>query len=192
MSSPDITILLQRAEAGDAEAGEQVFAVVYEQLKQLARFQRLHWHRDDTLNATALVNEAWIKLSQGVGRDWQNQQHFFAVAARAMRQILVDKARSRQAVKRGGQWSSVDSDSTLEDTDGLSAEAAADVLALHETLNELQSHHPRQAQVVELHFFGGLPFSEISLVVGISLSTVRRDWELAKLWLHKVLTEGGT
>jgi len=190
LSSPDITLLLQKAESGDLEAGQQAFDAVYEQLRQLARFQQFQSSKDATLNATALVNEAWIKISDGSKRNWQNQQHFFAVAARAMRQILVDAARSRQALKRGGNWVSVESGQTMEDVDGLSAEAAAELLALHETLERLRLTHPRQERVVELHFFGGLSFAEIGELMDVSLSTVRRDWELAKLWLHQVLTEG--
>lgn len=189
MPELDITQLLLQADAGDLEAGEQVFAAVYNQLKQVARHQRGRWQQDATLNATALVNEAWLKLSQGAERDWQNQGHFFAVAARAMRQILVDNARQHHALKRGGDSERVHEDQTLADTDGLSTEAAADVLALHETLEQLEKTHPRQARVVEYRFFGGLQFTEISQALGISLSTVRRDWELAKIWLQGALSE---
>ena len=189
MPELDITRLLLQADAGDLEAGEQVFAAIYDELKRVARFQRGRWRQDEVLNATALVNEAWLKLSQGVERDWQNQGHFFAVAARAMRQILVDNARQRHAVKRGGDCERLDQDQTLADREGLSTEAAADILGLHETLERLEKTHPRQARVVEYRFFGGLQFTEISQVLGVSLSTVRRDWELAKIWLQGALSD---
>ncbi|TVR93588.1 MAG: sigma-70 family RNA polymerase sigma factor [Wenzhouxiangellaceae bacterium] len=184
----DITELLQAAADGDRDAGEQVYAVVYEQLREAALRQRLGWYGDETLNTTALVNEAWLKLAEGQRPRWQSRGHFLAVASTVMRQLLVDRSRQRRALKRGGDAVLVEFDeSGTGDQHALSDDLAEDILQVHEALNRLSRTHPRQVKVIECRFFGGLKVEETSQALNISISTVRRDWELSKLWLHREL-----
>jgi len=184
----EITELLQAAADGDREAGEQVYAAVYQELRKAALRQRLGWHGDDTLNTTALVNEAWLKLAEGRSPQWESRGHFLAVASSVMRQLLVDKSRQRRALKRGGEAVHVElNEANTGDEHALSDDLAEDILHLHEALNRLSRSHPRQARVIECRFFGGLQVEETSQALNISISTVRRDWELSKLWLHREL-----
>ncbi len=184
----DITELLQAAADGNREAGEQVYSVVYQRLREAALHQRLGWYGDLTLNTTALVNEAWLKLAEGKTPRWESRGHFLAVASAVMRQLLVDRSRQRRANKRGGNIVHVDFDEeAAADAGNLSAELAEDILHIHDALEKLGRSHPRQAQVIECRFFGGLQVEETSQALKISVSTVRRDWELSKLWLHREL-----
>ena len=154
---------------------------VYGELRKLAR-RYMHAERPDhTLQATALVNEAYLRLMAQQGATWQDRAHFFAAAAQLMRHILVDHARAHKAGKRGGEQHQV----TL--TEGLAAEESKsiEVLALNEALEKLGRVDPRQARVVELHFFGGLTFAEIAYVLETSERTVKRDWTMARAWLFR-------
>lgn len=186
----EITQLLKEVGGGNRLAIDKLYEAVYQQLRGMAAHHRAGWHGDETLNATALVHEAYLKLVNGQHSVWQNRQHFFAVASRAMRHILVDQARRRLTQKRGqGQQSVPLHDDLLGDaTSG--NDTAEELLAVHEALEELEQSHPRQAKVVECRFFGGLLVDETGEALGISSNTVHRDWNLARLWLHKRLWDG--
>lgn len=182
----EITQLLKDAESGDQASLDRLYQAVYAKLHTLAAEQRRNWHGNQTLNTTALVHEAYLKLVQLSNPAWRNRGHFFAVAGRAMRHVLVDEARRLNTVKRGENPQRVD----LAETEAIMAEddaLAQDVLALNQGLDSLESRNPRQVRVFECRFFAGLPVSETSQTLGISLSTVRRDWELAKVWLERYL-----
>ncbi|TVR92985.1 MAG: sigma-70 family RNA polymerase sigma factor [Wenzhouxiangellaceae bacterium] len=185
----EITQLLRDAESGDQAALDRLYEAVYSQLRALAAQQRQKWRGNDTLNATALVHEAYLKLVQLPDPQWEDRSHFFAVAARAMRHILVDEAKRLKAVKRGCNPHQVDlaqAEALLVDDDqGL----ANDVLALNQGLESLEARNPRQVRVFECLFFAGLAAAETGQALGISLSTVRRDWEMAKIWLDRYLSE---
>lgn len=183
----DITQLLQAAETGDQTASEELYKVVYSQLREVALRQRSSWRGDLTLNTTALINEAWLKLADGATPQWESRGHFLAVAATVMRQILVDKARQRGSLKRGANSPHIALDETATAGTSFSPELAAEILRVHEALEKLTRTQPRQAQVIECRFFGGLQVEETCQALGISISTVRRDWELAKLWLQREL-----
>jgi RNA polymerase sigma factor (TIGR02999 family) len=184
----EITELLQAAASGDDTAHRRLYQKLYAQLHDIALGHRLGWHRDDTLNTTALINEAWLKLAEGATPVWESRGHFLAVASSAMRQILVDKSRRRRSLKRGADAPhTVLDEISLADEEAVSPELAGDILRVHEALEKLARTHPRQARVIECRFFGGLQVDEISSTLGISISTIRRDWELGKLWLHREL-----
>lgn len=161
--------------------------LVYDELRALAAALLRHERPDHTLQPTALVNEAWLKLCAGANRGWQDRGHFFAVASRAMRQILVDHARGRGRQKRGGGWLRV----TLSETPAPTptGEREIDILALDEALTELESFDLRKCRVVELRFFGGLTNLEASDVLGVSHKTTEADWYMARAWLRKRLSE---
>lgn len=183
----DITRLLAAAERGDEAAASALYGAVYGVLHDLARKHRGRWRGDDTLNATALVNEAFLKLSGSEIRHWQNRSHYFAVASRAMRQILVDKARARSTSRRGSGIEHVPINESIDGAGDWDEDLAAEILSLHALLEDLERRHPRQARVIECRFFGGLSLDETSHALGLSSSTVRRDWELAKIWLNQAL-----
>jgi RNA polymerase sigma factor (TIGR02999 family) len=185
----DVTRLLRLAQAGDAGAFEAAFGRVYDELRRLAERVR-RGQPSDTLNATALVHEAWLKLAPASASDWAGRRHFLNVAARAMRQVLVDAARERLAAKRGGGAVAV----TL---DGAAGEAVAvavrdeRVLALDEALARLARLDERQARVVELRWFAGFTAEETAEALGVSTPTVHRDWRAARAWLTIQLREAG-
>jgi len=185
--SMDITQLLRAAQDGESEAADQLYGVIYSQLRQVALRHRSGWRGDETLNTTALVNEAWLKLADGATPQWESRGHFLAVAATVMRQILVDKARHRSSLKRGANVPHQVLDEGATTDPSFSPELAAEILCVHEALEKLARIQPRQARVIECRFFGGYQVDETSQALGISLSTVRRDWELAKLWLQREL-----
>lgn len=182
-SQADITRILGGIRAGEEEALQELFPLVYEPLKRLA-YGQLHGERaDHTLNATALVHEAYLKLVDQRHVTWQNRAHFFAVAAGAMRRILIDYARGRGAEKRGGGWAQV----TFNEEIVARTARAEDFLLLDAALERLKSLDGRQAQVVEFKFFGGLKHEEIAHVLGVSVHTVHRDWRFARAWLGREL-----
>lgn len=185
-SLPDVTQLLLAWSGGDRAAVEPLIAAVYAELKQLARRQ-LARERGHTLQPTALVHEAYMKLVDQRSVDWQNRAHFFAVAAALMRRIVLKRARRRGAAKRGGGIA----DLSIDDAIITAAERATDLIALDDALTRLAAMDPRQGQVVELRYFGGLNVEETAAVLGISAGTVKREWRSAKAWLHKEIT-GGT
>ena len=176
---PPITALLQEWRAGNRAALDRLTPVVYDELRRLARRSMAGENRGHTLQPTALVNEAYLRL---VGADvpWRDRVHFFAVAARLLRRILVDHARARVRVKRSGGERV-----PLDESRLFTAAPGRDMLALDEALDGLAAQDARKAQVVELHFFGGLTYDEIAEAVGISAATVDRDLRLAKAWLQR-------
>lgn len=185
----EITTLLKAWGEGDREALERLTPLVYEQLRRLARRQMHRERPGQTLQATALVHEAFLRLSSVADIEWRDRVHFFAVAARMMRRILVDAARARATVKRGGLVARVEQDAIL-DLDGLpslSVERARDVCALDDALASLAHLDPRRAQVVELRFFGGLTIQQTADVMKIAPQTVMRDWDVARAWLTREL-----
>ncbi len=181
----EITRLLVAWGQGDQTALEKLMPLVYEELRRLARRHMNHQRPGHTLQTTALVNEAYLRLIDASQVQWQNRAHFFAVSAQLMRRILVDFARSRKSLKRGGEARQV----TLDDSLEVSSERGADLIALDDALNTLGTMNPRQSQIVELRYFGGLSEEEIAEALKISPRTVRRDWNLARAWLYRELSK---
>jgi len=183
----DVTHWLQAAGDGDPAAVDRLFLLVYDELRRMAR-RRLQAERPDhTLGATGLVHEAYLKLVRLDRIDWQSRGHFFAIAARAMRNILVDHAVRRKAQKRGGDRHKV----RLDEADAgafMTAAQADDLLALDQALKRLETHDPRQCRVVECRFFGDLTIDETADALGISPATVSREWTMARAWLNKELS----
>lgn len=186
----DITQLLRNAEAGDRTAQNQLYEAVYAELRKLARHHRAQWSGDNTLSATVLVHEAYIRLVQHRHPEWQSRGHFYAMASQAMRHILIDYARRRLASKRGGDVQQVTMPTAIADESAMDFDTAAQIMLIHAQLQQLEREHPRQARVVECQFFGGLRTSETSDALGICTNTVRRDWQLAKIWLEQRLDQG--
>ncbi len=182
MASPqEITGRLRLAREGDREAFDEVFALVYGELHRLAQAQRRRWHGDTTLDTTSLVHEVYLKLVRGEGSTWEDRGHFLAVAAKAMRHLLVNYSERRQAAKRGGGARAL----PIDEFNPVSEEVADDVVALHESLQRLEEVSPRQVSVVESRFFLGLSVEETGLALGISPATVKRDWTMASAWLYR-------
>src|SRR5881398_3853001 len=178
-----VTQLLEQWSHGDGAALAELTPLVYEELRRLAHHFMEGQRPEHTLQTTALVNEAYMRLADQTKPSWQSRAHFFAVAARAMRQILVNYAKSNQAQKRGGGAFKVE----LDEAAIVSPEQSKEIVDLHEALERLATLDSRKAQVVELKYFGGLNYDEMSEVLKISPVTVRRDWEFAKLWLYTEL-----
>jgi RNA polymerase sigma factor (TIGR02999 family) len=178
-----VTELLDQWSHGDDAALAALTPLVYEELRRLAHRHMAAQRPDHTLQTTALVNEVYLRLADQTNPRWQNRAHFFAVAARAMRQILVSYARTQQTQKRGGGAFKVD----LDEAALVSPEESKQIVDLHEALERLAKLDSRKAQVVELKYFGGLNYDEIGEVLEIARVTVRRDWEFAKLWLYTEL-----
>lgn len=178
---PDHSIsqLLFEVSHGNREAEAALMTQVYGELRRLARRYMRAERANHTLQPTALVNEAYMRLMADPGVTWQNRAHFFATAAQLMHHILVDHARARKAAKRGGIQHQV----TLNEALASAENKSVDVLALHEALEKLATLDKRQARVVEMHFFGGMTFAEIAHVLDASERTVKRDWEMARAWL---------
>ena len=179
-SGSDITQLLRAWNGGDESALEKLMPIVYGELHRMARRYMAHESPDHTLQTSALVNEAYLRLVDAANANWQNRVHFFAVSAQAMRRILVDWARSRGALKRGGDVRPLQLDDALAVTE----EQPVGLVALDDALKALAAMDPRKSQVVELHFFGGLNLEETAEVLKVSSDTVLRDWKLAKSWLR--------
>jgi RNA polymerase sigma factor (TIGR02999 family) len=181
-----VTQILATIERGDPHAAEQLLPLVYEELRRLAAAKIAQEAAGQTLQATALVHEAFLKLVDQRAVRWQNRAHFFGIAAQAMRRILVDHARAHAAGKRGSGEQPVSLDEALVVTSALDV----DLLALDEVLTRLSAIDPQQSRVVELRFFGGLTLEETAEVMGISPATVGREWTLAKAWLYAELHPG--
>ncbi|MET0232240.1 MAG: sigma-70 family RNA polymerase sigma factor [Rhodanobacteraceae bacterium] len=181
-SDASITRLLAQSREGDVAAVSRLLPMIYEQLRAIARRQLSSQRVDHTLMPTDLVHEAYLKLFEGVSPDSQNRAHFFAIAARAMREILVDHERSRRANKRDGGERV-----TLSSIDPPDPSRAIDLLALDEALNGLAAIDARKARVIELRAFAGLDFAEIAEVMGISRATLARDFRTARAWLYSAL-----
>jgi RNA polymerase sigma factor (TIGR02999 family) len=182
----DVTELLQRCQGGDGSALSQLLPLVYDELRSRAASQLHRERMDHTLQPTALVHEAWLKLVDQRNQDWNNRQHFLAIAAQAMRRVLVHHAEGAKALKRGGDRAKV----TLLDQAGEAQSPSLDVLALDEALQKLAIHDERKAKLVELRFFAGLTAEETSEVLGVTTRTVERDWRMAKAWLRVAMGEG--
>jgi len=186
-SPPEVTELLNQWAGGDQTAGEKVLPLVYAELRRIAKRSMKRRGPSPTLQTTAVVHEAYLRLIGNRGREWESRTHFFGVAAKAMRQILVDYARSSTAAKRGGQQSAL----TLDDALVISDERMPELIALDDALTALADLHPRQAQVVELRFFGGWNVEETAETLKVSPETVARDWRTAKAWLYRQLERRG-
>ncbi len=182
-SKAAVTGLLVAYGQGDRQALDQLLPLVYAQLRQIAARRLRHERGDHTLNATALVHEAYLKLMDADQVSWQNRAHFFAIAARVMRQILISYARKHNAEKRGGGAP----DTLLEGKEISLDERADELLALDEALTRLGAFDDRLARVVEYRFFGGLTIEETASVLDVSTMTVKRDWSKAKAWLYREL-----
>lgn len=186
-SSERVTGLLLAWSDGDQAALERLIPLVYAELHRLAKRYMRRENAGHTLQTSALVNEAYLRLIDAHHVHWQNRNHFFAVSAQIMRRILVDFARARQNLKRGGRACRVSFDEGLL----VSPEHGIDLLALHEALERLGALSARQSQVVELRYFGGLNEEEVAEVLKVSPRTVRHDWSLARAWLYRELSLGG-
>jgi len=182
-SSHSVSHLLQRWSDGDSEALDQLMPLVYQELRRMARRYMGQQPTGHTLQTTALIHEAYLRLVGQEEKRWENRAHFFGVAAQAMRHILVDYARARNTAKRGGEARAV----SLEEAAVVSDERAAELVALDDALAELARLSPRQCQVVELRYFGGLSVAETAEALKISPDTVTRDWNQAKAWLYHAL-----
>jgi RNA polymerase sigma factor (TIGR02999 family) len=173
---------------GSQEAADRLFAAAYQELRRLAAWHFERERPDHTLQPTALVNELYLKLFAGEPVEWQNRAHFFAVAAQQMRRILIDHARGHRAEKRGGGEARL----SLDDVDGLTAPREEELIELDCALHELEELDPRSARVVELRFFAGLTEKEAAEVLGISVATLKRDWDFARAWLINQLASNET
>lgn len=178
----DVTQLLHAIHAGDPKAADNLLPLVYDELHRLARGYMRRERRDHTLQATALINEAYLKLMHD-DVDWSNRAHFIGVAAHVMRRVLVDYARAHKAEHRGGGMQRVE----LHDDLAIARERLEEVAEVDEGLKALAKVSPRQARVMELRYFGGLSIDEIASVLGIAPRSVKRDWALARIWLFQEL-----
>lgn len=179
----DTTQILKQLVAGDPSAEENLYPHVYDELRRLAVRLFRGQPAGHTLQPTALVHEVYLKLVFHQQADFKDRAHFFAVAAKVMRRILIDHARWRAAARRGGQWTRV----AWDDEVNISTDRGIDILALNEALEKLTNRNPRQARVVELRFFGGLTIAETAEVLGVGHATVEADWAFTKAWLSKEL-----
>lgn len=178
----DVTQILQHWSNDDA-AAERLMPLVYQELRTLARGYLRRERADHTLQATALVHEAYLRLVDEKSVSWKNRAHFYGVAARVMRRILVDHARSHNAAKRGGLQQKL----VLDDAVAIAPQNGPDLVALDGALQNLARAYPRKSEVVELKFFGGLEAKDIAEILQVSEKTVLRDWNFAKLWLYREL-----
>ncbi|MDX1546918.1 MAG: sigma-70 family RNA polymerase sigma factor [Rhodothermales bacterium] len=183
----EVTQLLHAAQAGDRNAFDRLFPLIYDELRTRARQQRRSWQGDYTLNTTALVHEAYLKLVDHDGAEWESRAHFLAIAARAMRHVLLDYAKRRRTKKRGGEHQKLSLEA-LQEARGfvvMTEERAEALLALDEALEQLAQVSERESRIVECRFFGGLTIRETAAVLGISPATVNRDWAAAQAWLYR-------
>jgi RNA polymerase sigma-70 factor (ECF subfamily) len=181
-----ITQLLNEWGNGDQAALDRLMPLVYAELRRMARRHMNQQRPGHTLQTTALIHEAYMRLAGDSAKQWDNRAHFFGVAAKAMRCVLVDYARSRRSAKRGGAVRPV----TLDEGIHTSGERMAGLIALDDALTDLDKLHPRQSQVVELRFFAGLSVEETAAILKVSPDTVMRDWRAAKAWLERELNHG--
>ena len=187
-SPHEVTRLLEAWSQGDKAALDQLTPLVHAELRQLAHHYMRRERAGHTLQTTALVNEAYVRLVDQKNVQWQSRAHFFAVAAQVMRHILIDHARTRGRGKRGGEAQRV----SLDETEAMSPERAAELLALDEALNDLAKIDERRSKVVELRYFGGLSIEETAEVLKVKPITVSRDWRWAKAWLFRALQPAET
>lgn len=191
-SGPDrVDDVLTSSQAGDEAAGRRLFQIVYDELRTIASGLLGGDRTVDTLHPTALVHEAYLRLIGHDRGDWNSRAHFLAVAAKAMRQIIVDHARRRQAAKRGGQWRRVTLTEAAE-KHGRKTSSDVDLLALDEALTKLGQLNERQCRIVELRYLAGLSVEQTALVMEVSQRTVKLDWRMARAWLNRELRKGET
>jgi len=186
-SAPNVTELLLAWQAGDHAALDKLLPAIQPELRRIARRHMAAERPGHMLQLTALINEAYLRLAGSKDIQWQGRAHFFAVATQAMRRILVDHARERARVKRGGGAFRI----SLSDADHLALPRRTDVVALDDALNALEKFDQRKSKVIELRFFGGLSLQETADVLQVSVATIRRDWSLARAWLYRELGDGG-
>jgi RNA polymerase sigma factor (TIGR02999 family) len=179
----DITQILVRVEQGDGKAAEELLPLVYDELRRLAAAKMAHEAPGRTLQPTALVHEAWLRLTGGKETVWNSRWHFFGAAAEAMRRILLERARRKGRVRHGGKLDRVDLEQVTvatQDSDGV-------IVAVDEALEKLTAESPQEAEIVKLRYFGGLEHAEIAEALGLSETTVRRHWTYARCWLYAEL-----
>jgi RNA polymerase sigma factor (TIGR02999 family) len=184
-TQPDTTQLLVDARGGDRQAFDLLFSRVYDTLREIAHQRLARFRPGETLDTTALVHDAHLRLVDQTRADWRDRAHFFALASRAMRFVIVDYARARAAKKRGGGARDVPLDAVQVAVQAAADERAADLLVLADALDQLAALNPRLGEVVEYRFFGGLTFDEIAEATGMSVPTVKRDWARARTWLYR-------
>lgn len=181
----EVTQLLQELQRGNADAARRLIPLVYEELRRLAGHHMRDERPDHTLQPTALVHEAYLRLADQDRVEWAGRTHFIAVASTAMRRILLDHARRHRAEKRGGGRKT-----TLVESLAVAASREIDMLALDDALTRLEARDPRQGRIVELRYFGGLSIEETAAALSISPTTVKREWRFARAWLHRELSDG--
>ncbi len=182
----DVTQLLKDASDGNRQAFDQLLPLVYDELRRLAQSQLRSERAEHTLQATALVHEAYVRMVDLTRVQWRDQAHFFSVASQAIRRVLIDHARARGAQKRAGDRQQLSLDESL----AITADASANLLELDEALDRLAQQHPEKATVVEMRFFGGLTNDQVAEVLDITTRTVERHWAYAKAWLFREIGEG--
>lgn len=187
-SESDITQLLEDAGKGNQRAADELLQSVYEEIREMAANALRRERSGHTLQATALVHEAYLKLVDQTRVDWQGATHFKAVAAKAMSRVLIDHARRKNREKRGGNWRKV----TLHDAFALAKTNDLDMICLHEAMEKMRKLDNRQHQVVELRLFGGLTSDEAAKILHISSRTVDRDWKMGQVWLRREMNEGAS
>ena len=184
-STHDVTELLIEWSNGDKAALDKLMPLIHEELRRLAHHYMSHERPGHTLQTTALINEAYLRLVNRKAVHWQNRAHFFAIAATLMRSLLVDHARSHAYAKRGGDARKI----TIDEAMIVSQERAAEVVALDDVLKQLAIFDPQQSRIVELRFFGGLTIDETAEVLGLSAATIKREWSTARAWLYRELNK---
>ena len=187
VNADDLTGLLIEWGQGNKGALDRLTPLVYDEIRRIAHRYVQREREGQTLQTTALVNEAYLRLAGSADIAWQNRSHFYAVTAQVMRRILIDHARRRQYIKHGGDAQRVSFDAAISEAGLMSQPRAAELLALDEALDELAKLDPRKSRVVELRYFGGLSLEETAKTLDISLMTVRRDWRAAKAWLYQAV-----
>ena len=181
----DLTQLLQEAESGDPRAAEALLPLIYDQLRELAARKMAKERAGQTLQPTALVHEAWLKLTREKAQEWNSRRHFFSAAAEAMRRILIDRARRKHRLRHGHGLERVD----VASIDVAATASDAELIAVDEAVRRLETESPERAQLVKLRFFVGLSIPDAAEALGISESTAKRQWNYARLWLMKALRE---
>ena len=182
-AASDVTLILQALQSGESQETEDLIPVVYDELRRLAAYRLSHEKPGQTLQATALVHEAYLRLLKSKSQSWESRRHFFGAAAEAMRRILIDNARSKAYVKRGGHLERTD----FEHADAIVLDPSVDILDLHSALEELEQDDPSAAEVVKLRYFAGLTWDQIAKALGVSPRTCRYTWDYGKAWLFERL-----
>lgn len=186
----DVTQILTQIENGEPKAAEQLLPLVYAELRRLAATKLAHEKPGQTLQATALVHEAFVRLvDQTTPQQWDNSRHFFSAAAEAMRRILIERARQRASLKRGGDRERIEMEAVEP---AILPLACDDVLGLEEALRKLEQQHPRKAELIKLRFFAGLTTAQAAKTLDVSTSTAENDWTYARSWLRLEMSDGGT